>query len=52
MKKRVVFLLLFALLSIDGFAQSTATIKGQIQLTGKLPGNPIIGMGMDPMSGS
>src|SRR5215468_3040872 len=52
MKKRVVLLflaaLLSALLSIDGFAQSTGTIKGHVHLTGKLPGNPIIRMGMDP----
>jgi plastocyanin len=27
----------------------TGTIKGHIRLTGKLPGNPIIRMGMDPM---
>jgi hypothetical protein len=53
MKKRVVVLLhaalLSALLSIDGFAQSSGTIKGHVHLTGKLPGNPIIRMGMDPM---
>src|SRR5215467_9278707 len=53
MKKRVVLLflaaLLSALLSIDGFAQGTGTIKGHVHLTGKLPGNPIIRMGMDPM---
>ncbi len=33
-------------------AQTTAghgTIKGHVKLTGKLPGNPIIRMGMDPM---
>ena len=28
---------------------STGTIKGQIHLSGKLPGNPVIRMGMDPM---
>src|SRR5262245_25693260 len=30
-------------------AQGTGTIKGHVKLTGKLPGNPIIRMGMDPM---
>src|SRR6516164_11707713 len=53
MKKRVVLLFLAAslsaLLSVDGFAQGTGTIKGHVRLTGKLPGNPIIRMGMDPM---
>jgi Polysaccharide lyase family 4, domain II len=33
----------------DLMAQGTGTIKGHIKLTGKLPGNPIIRMGMDPM---
>src|SRR2546425_8415617 len=28
---------------------NTGTIKGRVRLTGKLPGNPIIRMGMDPM---
>jgi hypothetical protein len=34
-----------------GSAQATGrgTIKGHIKLTGELPGNPIIRMGMDPM---
>src|SRR5215468_9702772 len=53
MKKRVVLLflaaLLSALLAVDGFAQGTGIIKGHVKLTGKLPGNPIIRMGMDPM---
>jgi plastocyanin len=30
-------------------AQGTGTIRGHVKLTGKLPGNPIIRMGMDPM---
>ena len=30
-------------------AQGAGTIKGHVKLTGKLPGNPIIRMGMDPM---
>jgi hypothetical protein len=38
------------LFSATGFAQgNTGTIKGHVHLTGKLPGNPIIRMGMDPM---
>ena len=28
---------------------NTGTIKGHIQVTGKVPGNPVIRMGMDPM---
>src|SRR6059058_6278523 len=28
---------------------NTGTIKGHVNLSGKLPGNPIIRMGMDPM---
>src|SRR5438105_14137262 len=28
---------------------NTGTIKGRVRLTGKLPGNPVIRMGMDPM---
>src|SRR5947208_4189796 len=32
----------------DGQA-NTGTIKGHVHLSGKLPGNPIIRMGMDPM---
>src|SRR3954469_12316964 len=50
MKFRAVFLLLVSLIAIDTFAQAnTGTIKGHVRLTGKLPGNPIIRMGMDPM---
>ena len=34
----------------EALAQAnTGTIKGRVRLTGKLPGNPIIRMGMDPM---
>src|SRR5262245_61891240 len=32
-----------------GAQTGTGTIKGHIRLTGKLPGNPVIRMGMDPM---
>src|SRR5215831_3090418 len=43
------FVILLALIS-NAYAQSsTGTIKGHIQLSGKLPGNPVIRMGMDPM---
>lgn len=52
MKKRLVLLFFaafFAASSVDGFAQGTGTIKGHVRLTGPLPGNPIIRMGMDPM---
>jgi len=38
------------ILSGQAFAQAnTGTIKGRIRITGKLPGNPVIRMGMDPM---
>jgi plastocyanin len=32
-----------------GQAGGRGTIKGHVKLTGKLPGNPVIRMGMDPM---
>jgi plastocyanin len=52
LRRPVFFLLLIALMvaAADGFAQgNTGTIRGHVHLTGKLPGNPIIRMGMDPM---
>src|SRR5215472_17722708 len=49
MKKAFALLVLCSLLAVDSFAQGTGTIKGHVRLTGKLPGNPIIRMGMDPM---
>jgi plastocyanin len=50
MKTGVVVPLFSILLAVNGWAQtSTGTIKGHVHLTGKLPGNPIIRMGMDPM---
>jgi len=50
MKKGLVLLILCSLLAVDAWAQgNTGTIKGHVRLTGKLPGNPIIRMGMDPM---
>ena len=51
MRSRIVFLLLAcSIVAAGAVAQSnTGTIKGHVRLTGKLPGNPIIRMGMDPM---
>jgi len=58
LKSRILFLLfgcLIVAVAADSVAQSavaqsnTGTIKGHVRLTGKLPGNPIIRMGMDPM---
>src|SRR5437016_8326080 len=50
MRCRVVLLLCVCLFASTVFGQAqTGTIKGHIRLTGKLPGNPIIRMGMDPM---
>ena len=49
--RRCIFAFLVCLiLTAPVFAQAnTGTIKGHVHLTGKLPGNPIIRMGMDPM---
>src|SRR5215470_233356 len=50
MKTRIVLSALSILVAVNGSSQgSTGTIKGHVHLTGKLPGNPIIRMGMDPM---
>jgi plastocyanin len=50
MKARSVFLGLSILFSINGWSQgNTGTIKGHVHLTGPLPGNSIIRMGVDPM---
>jgi len=51
LRSRIVFLLLAcSIVAAGAVAQSnTGTIKGHLRLTGKLPGNPIIRMGMDPM---
>ena len=50
MRTRAVLLLLAALFCANAFGQgNTGTIKGHVRLTGPLPGNPIIRMGMDPM---
>jgi plastocyanin len=51
--KRTIILLSFVGVlgaSVPGaFAQGTGTIKGKVRLMGKLPGNPVIRMGIDPM---
>ncbi|HEY2384347.1 MAG TPA: hypothetical protein VGK48_24490 [Terriglobia bacterium] len=50
MKIRIILPVLSILLAVNGWSQSnTGTIKGHVHLTGKLPGNPYIRMGMDPM---
>lgn len=50
MKSRGGLLLLVCLFATHAFAQNnTGAIKGHVRLTGKLPGNPFIRMGMDPM---
>jgi plastocyanin len=50
MKARALFLLFISAIATQAFAQSnTGTIKGHVRLTGKLPGNPVIRMGVDPM---
>src|SRR5215467_12714783 len=38
-----------ALIGIATAQSNTGSIKGHIHLSGKLPGNPVIRMGMDPM---
>src|SRR5262245_60292818 len=49
-KHTVFFLLALGLFGANSFAQSnTGTIRGRVHLTGELPGNPVIRMGMDPM---
>lgn len=49
MKSRIGLLLLACLTASAAFGQNnTGTIRGHIRLSGNLPGNPIIRMGMDP----
>jgi hypothetical protein len=43
------FVILLAVISNASAQPGTGSIKGHIQLSGKLPGNPVIRMGMDPM---
>src|SRR5437588_4702679 len=50
MRFRVSLLFCVCLFACNVFGQAQAgTIKGHVRLTGKLPGNPITRMGMDPM---
>src|SRR5262245_32842577 len=53
--KRFIGLLIagvFAAVTLGGPAQTgTGTIKGHIKITGKLPGNQVIRMGVDPKCG-
>jgi plastocyanin len=54
LKHRTVLLLLAVFVIAAGVADAaaqgnTGSIKGHVHLTGTLPGNPIIRMGMDPM---
>ena len=44
-----IFFLLILVSEATAQAANTGTIKGHIHLMGKLPGNPVIRMGMDPM---
>src|SRR5262245_48310779 len=46
---RFASLVCVCLVAADALAQGTGTIKGHVHITGKLPGNSIIRMGMDPM---
>jgi plastocyanin len=51
LKHRVAFILFVCLAARAATAVpqgTTGTIKGQVHLMGKLPGNPVIRMGMDP----
>jgi len=43
------FIIGLILVSEAAAQANTGTIKGHVRLTGKLPGNPVIRMGMDPM---
>jgi plastocyanin len=50
MKRGFVLLLAVILCALPAMAQkNTGTIKGHVRLTGALPGNPVIQMGVDPM---
>jgi plastocyanin len=50
LKRHILFVSLIVLLGgvAEAMAQGTGTIRGHIGLSGKLPGNPVIRMGMDP----
>src|SRR5437870_7873521 len=43
------FIISLILVSEAAAQGNTGTIKGHVRLSGKLPGNPVIRMGMDPM---
>src|SRR5437899_4444053 len=50
MRRAVLWFLVCLIPTGEASAQAnTGTIKGHVRLDGKLPGNPIIRMGMDPM---
>src|ERR1051326_1878951 len=50
MRNVILSFLIFLGLICSATAQSnTGTIKGHVHISGKLPGNPVIRMGMDPM---
>src|SRR5882762_5486704 len=50
MRRGVLGLIISLILASEAAAQAnTGTIKGHVRLSGKLPGNPVIRMGMDPM---
>ena len=51
MIRTILFIIFISLTVIDeaGAQSGTGSIKGHIHLSGKLPGNPFIRMGMDPM---
>ncbi|HYR43674.1 MAG TPA: carboxypeptidase regulatory-like domain-containing protein [Terriglobia bacterium] len=50
MRRGVLGLIISLILASEAAAQANpGTIKGHVRLSGKLPGNPVIRMGMDPM---
>ena len=50
MRRGVFCFIICLILASEAAAQAnTGTIKGHVRLSGKLPGNPVIRMGMDPM---
>ncbi len=50
MRRLIICILVLLIFAIEATAQAnTGTIKGHVRISGKLPGNPVIRMGMDPM---
>src|SRR5437016_4609043 len=50
MPRSVLCFIICLIMASEAAAQAnTGTIKGHVRLSGKLPGNPVIRMGMDPM---